>query len=663
MKPPIKLFLPDDATRVEIKELIPGCTEEMIRTVLEQEYITTGIRWDRIARVVKTVNTTGEVLRNVVVATVDDTDISVHCAKNGPIITGEAIERLRHDLSAIATAIRNNDTEQQLCNGIFVKANDIILTVTTAAESLNVYGIKLLTRQKPDPFPKERCIALKLIPEGYQLIALGTGYVIINEQGAFDIADPFVASDDKLVLFCYVIPTLYGREAFIDTITGSAPPSASNTVTHVGCPEDFPDADHLVKFELRRGKQPLAGRPGSIRFLVGPDDDLQQTGNYRIDHRENNRFKEIPGGTVLAERIPMRQSVAGVDVFGEPIEIPKVNDIIFSYGNGVVEECSPDLVRYIAKEHGVLELSARFLNIAPELVINGNVDTQTGNIKYSRSVLIQGNITPGFRVECDTLKVMDCIEDGVEVICSGDLFVGKGILGERTKVSVSGNAKAGFIQAATLRVSGDCTINEYAYHSTIFCAKKLMIDGKGITSGEKGGIIGGTISSLQQMELHSVGSCSTLTTLCCGFDAEGFSVLMETINLEKTLKKKIVLLQNNLQFNPSSKDRMLQKVQGYPAEKKEAIKTKLLELRQTIEQVEKTDATVALLSRKVISTDIAHSTIFIRHHCIAPVLVEFPQHKRKLLRDASGVLFRLIDDEIAMYEGMHEIDDVPPPPL
>jgi uncharacterized protein len=663
METSLHFTLTDDATQAAVKELVPGCTEEMVRTALEHEDITTGIRWGAIARAVSEVNRTGTVLRDVIVASVDDMSYSVHYGRNGDYISGEAIAEMRRNLAAIGTALRDEDTSTRLHNGVFVKANETAFTVTAAAKAVNIYGNELPVPPKPTPFPKERCLAIKSTPEGYQLIALASGYLIVNEQGAFDIADPFASSDDNLILYCYVIPMIHGRDMFLDKIIKSVPSSpASNANFSAVHDWDIPDTDHLVKLELRRGKRPIPGRPGSIRFLITPDTVPRSTLGQNIDYRETHRFKEVTEGTILAERIPMRQSVPGLNVFGDPINIPQVKDIIFSYGNGVTEEFSPDLIRYKAKELGILEMSDNFLDVVSDLVINGDVGNNTGNIKYSKSVLVKGTIASGFKVESGDLTVRENIEDCVEVICNGNLHVSKGILGERTKITVSGNAKIGIIQGATLRAGGDCTIEEYAYHSKIFCAKKLMIHGKGILSKEKGCTIGGTISCLQTMELHSVGSSATLTTLCCGFDPEGFSALMETIDLQKTLKKKIILLQNSLHFDATQKEAMLLKVQYYSADKKEKLKNNLIELRQTIGQVEKLGATVALLSRKVFTSDIEKSIIFIHNHCIAPVLVEFPKHKRKIFHDASGVQFRSVDDEITMYDGMHHIDDTPSNP-
>jgi len=654
----LQLFVNDENTRVELKELFPGCTASMIYDTLSREDISTGILHDVITEAVKKVNEQGEVIRGICVAAIDSISYSVQYGRGGAILRGGQIVAMQEELAVIGTALKKQDFSTRLQRGVFVKANEIIFNVTINNTSVNVYGNEVVDTNKPAPLPKERCIAVKTTPNGYQFIALVTGYVIMNERGVFDIVDPFYTSADKLILYAHIVPLIHGIDGLIDKIVKSSPLATAAVATwQAGAKNDGDAQAPLYKLELRRGKLPIPGRPGSIKFFVTLEDIPRHRDNQKIDYRDISCFKEIKNGTLLAERIPFKQSVPGVNVFGEPIDIPKVKDIIFSYGNGVSEEYTPDLVRYVAQEHGVLEMNDNYLNVVPELVIHGDVGNATGNIKYSRSVSVKGNILSGFKVECGDLTVRESIEDVAEVTCTGDLFVSKGILGERTKVTVAGNAKTGIVQGASLRVQGDLTIEEFAYHSKIFCGKTLTVNGKGLTTREKGCIIGGSLSCLNTMKLHSVGSEATLTTLCCGFDPEGYSVLIDTLNLEKTLKKKIMQLQNTLHFNPSNKEVMLQRIQLFSPDKREAIKQTLQELRQTIAQVEKAAATAALLSRKVFSSDILQAHIRVLHHIISPVLIEFPKLKRKVYRESYGVKFCIIDGDIAMQENLTDLSE------
>lgn len=654
----LQISINDNNTCATLAELPPECDAETVYNAIRYEDISHGIRHDAITQAIKNAKESGNAIRNLCIAEVDTVSYTVQYGKDGAVLSGDDITTMKEDLSAIGLALRGRDYSSRLKNGIFLKATDTVFTVKINQSYTNLFGIEVAFDGKPDIFPRERCIAVKTDPGGYHMIALVTGYLILNEHDAFDIVDPFLASPDKLILYTHVVPMLYGYDAFIDKTIKSAPPkTASASESSISTLSTIEMKEHLYRLELRRGKKPVPGRPGSIRFHVTLDDIPKRRNDPKINYKDISCFKEVKPNTLLAERIPLKQSVPGVNVYGESIDIPKVKDIIFSYGNGVTEEATPDLVRYYAKETGVLEISDNYLNVVPELVIHGDVGNFTGNIRYSRSVLVNGNINNGFKVECGELTVRNSVEDAVEIHCTGDLIVRKGILGERTKVTVDGNARIGLVQSATVRVRGDLTVEEFAYHSKIFCGRKLTINGNGISTREKGCVLGGSLSCLDAMELHSVGSIATLTTLCCGFDPEGQKVLIDSIALEKTLKKKIMQLQNTLHFNPANKAAMLQRIKLFSLEKREAIKRTLQELRQTITQVEKTEATVALLSRKVFARNIMQSYIRVYHHVIAPTLVEFPKLKRKIYRETSGAKLLIVDGEISMYENLTDKED------
>ncbi|MBN1576556.1 MAG: DUF342 domain-containing protein [Chitinispirillaceae bacterium] len=653
MEPSITVQVFDHEMKAAVKELPPGCSIEAVRRALAQEKITCGIRWEAIKDAIAGADKSGLVLTNVTVAVAEQTALSVMYGKTGPCFSGEEVERQRHNLTAIGKAIRNGDASVALAGGVFVKADENALTVRIGGRRRNVYGEEITVSFSEEPFPHERCLTQKLLPDGYDFIAKAAGYLVINESGAFDIIDPFFTSADRLTLFCLILPLIYGKESFIEKVArtvSEAPPDGAFLKAIMA-------ENRLQRLELRRGRPPVAGRPGSVVFLIAPNPELPVQTLDRIDYRDIGRFREVNEGTVIAEQVPMIQSVPGVDVFGEPINIDKMEEINFTCGEGIVKQCTPDLIRYIARERGVLELDDHYVNVAPQLTISGDVCSETGNIAYSRTVVVNGTVCAGFRVVCGNLTVRESIEDGAEIVCSGQLVVGKGIFGERTRVTVAGDANIGFIQGASLRVQGNCTIEEYAYHARIFCGGVLRVNGKGLTGREKGCVIGGDLSSMKTLDLHSAGSTATLTTLSCGFDPEGFETYKETVNLEKTLKKKVIQLQKRIHLNPNEKPLLLQRIQNAGAEQKEAFKQTLQELRATIALAEKAGASVALLARKTVAVDITRSRILIRNQLIPPTLIVFVNIKKKIYRESFGVRFAMGADEIIMHEGLTAISD------
>ncbi|MBN1307069.1 MAG: DUF342 domain-containing protein [Chitinispirillaceae bacterium] len=653
MEPSIAVQVFDHEMKAAVKELPPGCSIEAVRSALAREKITCGIRWEAIKDAVARADKSGCVLTNVVVAVAEGAALSITCGKTGPCFSGEEAELFRRNLTALGAAVRNDDVSAALAGGVFVKADEIALTVRISERQQNVYGEEISINRSVKPSPHERRLTQKLLPDGYQFIAKAAGFLVINAAGSYDIADSFFVSADRLTLFCRIPPLIYGQESFVDKVTrtvSEAPPDGAFIRTIMA-------GNRLQMLELRRGRPPVAGRPGSVTLLIAMRPELPAQTLDRIDYRDVSRFREVKEGTVVAEEVPMIQSVPGVDVFGKPITIEKMQEISFTCGEGIVRQCTPDLIRYIARERGILEINDRYVNVAPQLTVNGDVCSETGNIVFSRTVVVNGTVCAGFRIVCGDLTVRESIEDGAEIACSGQLSVGKGIFGERTRVTVAGDANIGLIQGATLRVQGDCTVEEYAYHARVFCGGVLHVKGKGLTNRGKGCVIGGDIGSMKTLDLHSAGSTATLTTLSCGFDPEGFETYKETVNLERALKKKIIQLQKKMHLNPNEQADLIKRFQSANAEQKEALKQTLQELRTTIALAEKAGASVALLARKTVAADISRSRILIRRQLIPPTMVIFVNQRKKIYREFSGVRFSMGDDEIVMHEGAATIGD------
>ncbi len=654
MKQSITFRVYDGETKVAVKELHPGCTIEMVSDALAREKITYGIKWETIADVTEKANTSGTTLTDIIIANSGEAGFSVQYGKCGPIFSGEEAEKSKENLSLIGRTILTNDIDIILNNGIFIDTNEPALTFRISSEFRNVYGevISVSKKQKILPSFNSDRLTIKETADGYQLIAKVYGYLVINESDAWDIIDPFFASSDRLTLFSRIIPLVYGYESFmerLDRIVTSAADDIKALLT---------EADLcLQNIEIKKGLPPVIGRQGSIKFIISEKYKTADRSIDRMDYRDTGRFREVKEGDILVEIIPTIQSVPGVDVFGNEIPVEKLNEIDFVCGDGVIKKCETDSVKFIARFDGILKLKDNYVNVNPQLIIDGDVCIETGNIVYSRSVIVKGSVCSGFRIECGNLTVMGNIEDGVDIHCNGQFIAKKGIFGEHTRIFVNGDAEIGFIEGASTRVQGNCIIEKYAYHANIFCGGVLYVKGKGQNSAEKGCVIGGHVGGFNKLDLHSAGSASTLTTLYCGFDPERFETYKETLALEKTLKLKTIQLQKKLNMNSGDKALLLERIQNASEEQKEALKQALQELRTTIALAEKAGASIALLARKALSPEISRCSIIVRNQLIAPVMIAFVNTKKKIYRDEYNVSFNFKFNEIIMHEGCANSDE------
>jgi hypothetical protein len=209
MEPSIAVQVYDRELKAAVKELPPGCSIETVRRALAREKITHGIRWEAINDAVARANATGLTLTNITVAVAEEAALSMHYGKTGPTFSGEEAETSRHNLAAVGKAICRNDASVTLVAGVFVKADETVLTLRISRERWNVYGEEIPASGNEmavgeQPFYNRQSLVLKKTADGYQFIAKVTGYLVINESDAWDIVDPFFASADRLTLFCRI---------------------------------------------------------------------------------------------------------------------------------------------------------------------------------------------------------------------------------------------------------------------------------------------------------------------------------------------------------------------------------------------------------------------------------------------------------------------------
>jgi uncharacterized protein (DUF342 family) len=331
--------------------------------------------------------------------------------------------------------------------------------------------------------------------------------------------------------------------------------------------------------------------------------------------------------------------------------VEPVQDIHFKTGPNVIEEEKQDKVVYTAETTGILHMDGNSAFIQEELHIKGDISTQTGNIHYSRDIIIDGNINSGFLVECGhDLMVKGNIDNGAVVVCKGNLKVLNGVFGRNTKITVLANAEIGFMQESSIRVKDNLTVKDYLYNSHVFCGGSLYVQGKSIKRDTKGCIIGGRANSMGSMYLHSAGSEATVTELFCGIDAEAYDNLQELRKLLPVLTRKVTGMQNSLGVDITDPNAM-EKVKSMPLLQKMKIKERLIQLKEVTKQREEVNSKISLLEEKTVSKNLPHLFVEIANHIVPHVIIRIGERVKRIEQNENRLKFFLKDDHI-FYESM-----------
>ncbi len=260
-------------------------------------------------------------------------------------------------------------------------------------------------------------------------------------------------------------------------------------------------------FLFAEGMPPVDGKNGKIKdyFPRHKEVKFASKENDSIDFKSTNYIHNVKAGELVCELTPPEPPEDGVDIFGNTVygkpgimpPIPQGKNVVFN------EEKDKLLT---ACEGNLSFRSGRF-HVEKILDISGNVDNSIGNIDFTGSVSVKGDVLEGFTVKAKgDITVMGIVE-GATLIAGGSITLYKGMRGMKSGVlEAAGDIIAKFLEDSRIYAKGDIQA-EYIINSDVSCGNNLTL------TGRRAAFIGGVCSVYNQMNVKIVGAMSQITTL------------------------------------------------------------------------------------------------------------------------------------------------------
>ncbi|MFK7695810.1 DUF342 domain-containing protein [Paenibacillus sp. HJGM_3] len=390
---------------------------------------------------------------------------------------------------------------------------------------------------------------------------------------------------------------------------------------------------------IAEGEPPKAGRDGEIRMLYDTEQANkrpQENDDGTVDFKEISRIWNVRKGQLIAERIVAEEGTPGKSVSGEVLEGRRGKEAKFKIGKNVVSD-GDQLALYSAMD-GMMTLTDRGkINVFPIYEVNGDVDYRIGNIDFFGSVVIRGNVLPGFKVKAaGDIRVTGGVESA-ELEAVGSIEISAGILGHNKGMIRAGvNVKSAFIQDAQVEAGQDILVTQSIMHSQIRAGRNV------ICKGAKGLIIGGTVQAGEKVVARVVGNTmSTPTAIEVGVLPElrnELSTLRTQLrqladSLDKT-EKALVLLDQMAAAGQLSQDKIAMRIKlthtkKQALEEQAASRERILEIEKTLEDTDR--ARVEIISIVYGGTKIV-----------------IGRYTRFVKESAPRVYFKYLDGDIAM---------------
>ncbi|WP_442600920.1 DUF342 domain-containing protein [Paenibacillus sp. KN14-4R] len=265
-----------------------------------------------------------------------------------------------------------------------------------------------------------------------------------------------------------------------------------------------------AKTVIARGSKAIDGRNGSIKLLhdLGSiSKKPQELDDGTVDFKELITINNVREGQLIGQRYLPTEGTPGRAVTGEILKSKAGKNIRFKPGKNVVLD-NEEMALYAGISGMVTKTDRDRINVFPVYEVNGDVDFNVGNIDFVGTVVIRGNVLPGFKIKASgDIRVTGGVE-AAELEAEGSIDISGGVLGQnKARVKALGDVKGSFIQDGYIEAGGNVTVSQSIMHSTVLAGRSVLC------SGAKGLIVGGTIQAGEKVTCRTIGNMMSTTTV------------------------------------------------------------------------------------------------------------------------------------------------------
>ena len=263
---------------------------------------------------------------------------------------------------------------------------------------------------------------------------------------------------------------------------------------------------------IAKGTAPEHGQDAHHEMLV---DTYARSGIMRvdgsIDFRNLDFLPEISSGQEIAIAHRPTQGKPGKNVHGEIIKGRDGAPAGIKAGKNVRAEEIDGEIHFYATEEGVLKFLRDELSVVDLLIIEGDINYKTGNLEFNGEIFIKGSVGPNFTISAESsITVAGNVESGATLMAKGNVTVGKGIIGRKTRVMALGNVQTQFVQDANVQCGRNIYLGNYANLAYLRAGARLKIDH---ATGPRGGaVIGGQTWAYRSVDICTAGTPDRTST-------------------------------------------------------------------------------------------------------------------------------------------------------
>ncbi len=306
--------------------------------------------------------------------------------------------------------------------------------------------------------------------------------------------------------------------------------------------------NNQVTLQIASGKLAINGKDAEIKPLVESAQSRilrpKKREDGSVDMRDLGDIICVKVGDPLAKKVPLTAGKKGYTVTATLLPSEPGNDVSLVSGEGTAISPSNQNI-LVSEKVGLPKVIANGMEV-DEIYKIKNVTVATGNINFTGSVIIDGDVNEGMKVIASGDVTIGGFVESAIIEAGGDVTISGGIIGrkhdiEKTKItdvkmSVSVNAKgsiyAKYCQYAEIGCSKDVRIENQLLHSSLNIQGALKV---GTEEKSNGKLIGGYIKAGTFVTAGIVGATAGSNTVI-HFEHEIIKLKEQMHDIESRLK-------------------------------------------------------------------------------------------------------------------------------
>ncbi len=263
----------------------------------------------------------------------------------------------------------------------------------------------------------------------------------------------------------------------------------------------------LSEIPCAKGVLPVPGKNGELKFVVQTKTELRPKirDDGTVDYHDLGLINEIDKGRLICRRTRPIPGEDGTDIYGAPVPFTPGKYPDFPMGDGT-EISKLDDTKLVAARDGFIHYEDGVISIPEVFVLNSDVNNGTGNLSFRGSVVVNGCVREGFRIQSGKDVTINGVVEGAHISAGGNVSIRDGFAGMNNgEIWAAGNVDSKYLQNAVVKCGGNLT-TEYAINSF------LTVGGEIHAETGRGTIAGGTAHALNSVYANFIGADTYVDT-------------------------------------------------------------------------------------------------------------------------------------------------------